>query len=93
VLLLIDPSEHCGYPLTAQTSMLHEIEKMLAIPVIVAANKCDLDDFHGEWEYPISAETGDGVDGVMRRVIEIIDSRTARASSASDSRPEATKTP
>jgi nucleolar GTP-binding protein len=88
VLLLIDPSEHCGYPLTAQTSMLHEIEKTLAIPVIVAANKCDLDDFHGEWEYPISAETGDGVDGVMRRVIEIIDSRTARASSASDSKPE-----
>ncbi|MCK4459459.1 MAG: hypothetical protein KAU52_07040, partial [Methanosarcinales archaeon] len=81
--------EHCGYPLTAQTNMLHEIEKTLAIPVIVAANKCDLDDFHGEWDYRISAETGDGVDAVMRRVIEVIDeSPTSRASSASDAGPE-----
>jgi len=76
VLLLIDPSEHCGYPLTAQINMLHEIEKTLAIPVIVAANKCDLADFHGEWEYQISAETGDGMDDVMRRAIEVIDSRS-----------------
>ena len=88
VLLLIDPSEHCGYPLTAQINMLHEIEKTLAIPVIVAANKCDLDDFHGEWEYRISAETGDGMDDVMRRVIEVIDSQTSRTSSASDTMPE-----
>ena len=89
VVLLIDPSEHCGYPLTAQTNMLHEIEKTLAIPVIVAANKCDLADFHGEWEHRISAETGDGVDDVMRRVIEVIDSQTSRhSSSASDTMPE-----
>ena len=79
VLLLIDPSEHCGYPLTAQISMLHEIEKTLTIPVIVAANKCDLADFHGEWEYRISAETGDGVDDVVRRLIEVINSRSSIA--------------
>ncbi|MEA3323899.1 MAG: hypothetical protein U9Q37_02010 [Euryarchaeota archaeon] len=36
VLLLIDPSEHCGYPLTARTNMFREIEKTLAIPV----NRC-----------------------------------------------------
>jgi predicted GTPase len=68
--------------------MLHEIEKTLAIPVIVAANKCDLADFHGEWEHRISAESGDGVDDVMRQVIEVIDSQTSRTSSTSDTMPE-----
>ncbi|MEA1865346.1 MAG: hypothetical protein U9N46_09170 [Euryarchaeota archaeon] len=92
VLLLIDPSEHCGYPLTTQTNTLHEIEKTLTIQFIVAANKCDLADFHGEWEY-LSAEIGDGMDAVMRRVVVVIDSQTSRVGSASGTRPEVTKTP
>ena len=82
VLLLIDPSEHCGYPLTDQTNMLREIEQTLAIPVIVAANKCDLPDFHGEWEYRISTETGYGVDEVLRRLIGAIDSQRLDVSDA-----------
>ncbi|KAF5412085.1 MAG: GTPase [Euryarchaeota archaeon] len=72
VLLLIDPAEHCGYPLTAQLSLLHGIEQTLAIPVLAVANKCDLADFHGEWEYKISTETGYGVNDVVQRAIEIM---------------------
>ena len=72
---------------------MHEIEKTLTIPVIVAANKCDLADFPGELEYRISAEIGDGVDDVMQRVVVVIDSQTSRVGSASGTRPEVTKTP
>ncbi len=77
-LFLIDPAEHCGYPLTAQMRLLHEIEKTLEIPVVAVANKCDLPDFHGEWEYRISTATGDGVDDVVGRLVEVIgiESRT-----------------
>ncbi len=78
VLLLIDPAEHCGYPLTAQLSLLHEIEQTLEIPVLAVANKCDLADFHGDWECQISAETGYGVDEVVQRAIEIIDSESSQ---------------
>jgi len=83
VLLLIDPSEHCGYPLNDQTNMLREIEKTLAIPVIVAANKCDLDDFQGGWDCRISTETGYGVEEVVRRLIEVIDPQRVNVSDAS----------
>ncbi len=78
VLLLIDPAEHCGYPLTAQLSLLHEIEQTLAIPVLAVANKCDLADFHGDWECQISAETGHGVEEVVQRAIELIDSEPSQ---------------
>ncbi len=73
--------------------MLHEIEKTLTIQVIVAANKCDLADFHGEWECRISAEIGDGMVAVMRQVVVVIDSQTSRVGNASGTRPEVTKTP
>ena len=78
VLLLIDPAEHCGYPLTAQLSLLHEIEQTLAIPVLAVANKCDLADFHGDWACQISAETGHGVEEVVQRAIELIDSEPSQ---------------
>ena len=55
-----------------QMRLLREIEKTLEIPVVAVANKCDLPDFHGEWEYQISTATGDGVDDVVGRLVEVI---------------------
>lgn len=77
VLVLIDPAEHCGYPLSDQLNLLHEIENTLSIPVLAVANKCDLADFHGDWEYQISTKDGHGVEEVVKRLIGIIDSHLA----------------
>ena len=38
--------------------MLHEIKKTLTILAIVAANKYDLADFPGEWEYRSRQRSG-----------------------------------
>jgi len=42
ILFIIDPSEHCGYPLELQLSLLEEVRGMVSVPVVVVANKSDL---------------------------------------------------
>src|SRR5512136_1489226 len=42
VLFILDPSEHCGYPMEVQINLLEEVKGMVKSPVVVVANKSDL---------------------------------------------------
>ncbi len=63
VIFLLDPSEHCGYPLTNQLVLLEEVKNTLNAPLIAISNKSDICPGEG---YPLmSTETGEGINEVL----------------------------
>jgi nucleolar GTP-binding protein len=67
ILFVLDPSEHCGYPMEMQLRLLDEVKGMVNVPLIVVANKSDLKVEEG---YPsMSTETKDGVDEVLKELL------------------------
>jgi len=67
VLFILDPSEHCGYPMDVQLRLLEEVKGMVSVPVLVVANKSDLTVASG---YPtMSTQTGEGVDDVIAVIL------------------------
>ena len=67
VLFILDPSEHCGYPMDVQLRLLDEVKGMVQVPVIVVANKSDLTAAEGY--DTMSTQTGDGVDEVLASIL------------------------
>lgn len=75
VLYIIDPSEHCGYPLASQLSLAEDIKNWIKLPMLIAANKADILRFESDGTVSeMSTETGQGVDNVVERLISMIDS-------------------
>jgi nucleolar GTP-binding protein len=67
VLFILDPSEHCGYPMEVQLHLRDEVAGMVDVPMIVVANKSDL---IGVEDYmTMSTQTGDGVDAVLAEIL------------------------
>jgi nucleolar GTP-binding protein len=54
--------------------MLDEVRQHFELPVLVAANKSDLPEFHqlDFVDMNISTATGDGIDKVLDRLVEMI---------------------
>jgi nucleolar GTP-binding protein len=67
ILFILDPSEHCGYPMEMQLGLLEEVKGMITVPLIVVANKSDLKVDEGYRS--MSTETKDGVDGVLKELL------------------------
>jgi nucleolar GTP-binding protein len=67
ILYVLDPSEHCGYPMEMQLALLEEVKGMVNVPLIVVANKSDL--IVKEEYRSMSTETKDGVDGVLKELL------------------------
>jgi small GTP-binding protein domain len=67
ILYILDPSEHCGYPMEMQLRLLDEVKGMVNVPVIVVANKSDLTVAEGYRS--MSTETKDGVDEVLAELL------------------------
>ena len=67
VLFILDPSEHCGYPMEVQLRLLEEVRGMVKSPVIVVANKSDLSVADGY--AAMSTQTGDGIDSVLEDIL------------------------
>ena len=67
ILVIIDASEHCGYPLEDQIRLLHEIEAMVRVPVQAVVNKSDITYFDGYIN--MSTETGEGVGEVLEALL------------------------
>lgn len=66
IVFLVDPSEHCGYSLDAQLKLLDETRRAFPdAPLVVAESKADLKKA-GVGEVAISAETGEGIDDLMK---------------------------
>lgn len=68
ILFIIDPSEHCGFPLEDQMKLYEEISSTIDIPVIAVANKSDIKGLEG---YPeMSTGQNTGVDEVLSTLME-----------------------
>lgn len=66
IVFLVDPSEHCGYTLDAQLKLLEDARRTFPeTPFLVAESKSDLKTA-GVGEIAFSAETGAGVDELMK---------------------------
>jgi len=74
VLILIDPSESCGYGIDAQLKLAHEIQNQFAIPSIIAANKADRNEFKkpDDVDHIISTQTGNGMDDLIEKLIQML---------------------
>jgi len=88
ILFILDPSEHCGYPMEVQIRLLEEVKGMVSVPVIVVANKSDI--AVAEEYRSMSTETNKGVDGVLNELLS--HKKAWAASRKADERPADEKT-
>jgi nucleolar GTP-binding protein len=74
VMILIDPSESCGYELADQLRMAHEIQDQFVIPSVIVANKSDRDEFKKpkDADFVISTVTRDGIDHLIDELVKMI---------------------
>ncbi len=83
VMFMIDPSESCGYEIEDQKRLLVEIQENFKLPMLVVANKADRPEFRkmDEVEMNVSLMTGEGVEDVMDRLLEMIEEKRLLSSS------------
>lgn len=83
VMFMIDPSESCGYEIEDQKRLLVEIQENFKLPMLVVANKADRPEFRkmDEVEMNVSMMTGDGVEDVVDRLLEMIEEKRLLSSS------------
>ena len=81
VMVVIDPSESCGYELQDQRRLLAEIRENFNLPLLVVANKADRPEFMkmDEVELNMSTITGEGIEQVMDRLLEMIEEKRLRS--------------
>lgn len=74
VLFILDPSEHCGYPIDSQLSLAEDLKNWIKLPTLVVANKADILRF-GEDKNMLhmSTETGQGVNEVQEKLVSLLD--------------------
>lgn len=78
ILFIIDPTETCGYSLDKQMHLLHEIEKIFTVPYLIVSNKKDIS-ATSVGDMSMSTLTGDGVEAVLDRLLEMIPESTESA--------------
>lgn len=71
ILYVIDPSETCGYSLEKQMHLLEEIKNRFTVPFLVVTNKKDISTTDSG-DMGMSTLSGDGVDAVLERLLEMI---------------------
>lgn len=75
VLYILDPSEHCGYPLSSQLSLAEDLKNWIKLPVLIAANKADIVEYGEDKDVlQMSTETGQGVNDVLDRLVSLLES-------------------
>lgn len=72
ILYMVDPSETCGYTLEKQMHLLEEIKKEFGVPMLVVANKTDISASVEGADMSMSTLTGEGVDAVLDRLVEML---------------------
>jgi nucleolar GTP-binding protein len=68
ILFILDPSEHCGYPMEVQLNLLDEVKGTIDVPLVVVANKSDLQVVDGYLS--MSTENGEGVENVLAAILD-----------------------
>jgi nucleolar GTP-binding protein len=70
VLFILDPSEHCGYPLQSQLRLVEDMKSWIKLPMQVVANKTDIQRYNDVPE--MSTETGQGVNEVLEKLVSLL---------------------
>ena len=84
VLYIVDPSEHCGYPLASQISLAGDLKEWINLPMLIVANKSDImgeqEGLEGSRDFSLlmSTETGLGVDVVLEALVGLLDAATEK---------------
>ncbi len=79
LLFILDPSETCGYTLEEQYHLLGEIKQFIKMPVLVAANKIDIEgEKDVEADMCMSTLTGECVQKVRDRLVEMIEAEAPK---------------
>lgn len=71
VLVVLDASVNCGYPLDDQLELRDDVEDRFDVPVLTICNKADVST-DVEADYYMSVETGEGVDEVLAAAIDAV---------------------
>lgn len=71
VLVLIDASGNCGYPLEDQLALRNSLDERFDVPVVTVCNKADLSR-DVEADYYMSVETGENLETVLNGAIDAI---------------------
>jgi len=71
VLVLLDASGECGYPLDDQLELLSDIESTFDAPVLAVCNKADRST-DVDADYYMSVETGAGVEDVLDAAVDAV---------------------
>jgi nucleolar GTP-binding protein len=72
VLVFVDPSEECGYPLEQQLDLRDAIEARFDAPVLTIANKSDRST-DVEADHYMSVTEDDNVEGVLQAAVDAVD--------------------
>jgi nucleolar GTP-binding protein len=71
VLVLLDASGDCGYPIADQLELLEDVESTFDVPVLAVCNKADRSTDVTAKHY-MSLETGEGVDEVIDAAVAAV---------------------
>lgn len=71
VIVVLDASETCGYPVDSQIALLDEIKSTFEASVMPVINKSDLATMD-EIEHTMSVKTDDGVEAVINQAIDTL---------------------
>ena len=71
VLVFVDASETCGYPLSAQLALRDEVLREFDVPVLTVCTKAD-ESRDVEAEYYMSVTEGEGVEEVLGAAIDAV---------------------
>lgn len=78
LLFIIDPSESCGYTVKEQQKLLEETKETVNIPVLVVANKIDVEHVNVSSDMRMSTKTGEGVQEAKAHLIEMVKENVKR---------------
>jgi nucleolar GTP-binding protein len=74
IILLLDPTETCGYPMEQQEALLEDLKEAFPdTPILEVENKADLGRGTGK-RMQISSLTGEGVDELVEEVMRLLTS-------------------
>jgi nucleolar GTP-binding protein len=68
ILFILDPSEHCGFPIEDQMKLYEEITSTIDVPVVAVANKSDIKGLEGYASMSTGQNTG--VDEILAPLME-----------------------
>lgn len=71
VLVFVDASEACGYPLKSQLALLDAVRERFEVPVLTICTKADRSR-EVEADYYLSVETEDGIEEVIEAAVEAV---------------------